>query len=49
MKTFTIAWTNCFMKQGTVKIEAESMEAAETQFDKDFGSDYSIIYTTITK
>ena len=49
MKTFTIAWTNCFMKQGTVKIDAKSKRAAEAQFAKDFGIDYAIVYVTIVK
>jgi hypothetical protein len=49
MKVFKITWQNCFMEEGTVKINATTQELAEEQFNKDFGSDYMIVFTKETK
>jgi hypothetical protein len=43
VKTFSVKWQNCFMQEGTAKIQAQSAADAEAIFDKEFGCDYMII------
>lgn len=43
MKTFSVKWQDCFMQEGTAKIQAQSAAEAQAIFDKKFGCDYMII------
>ena len=49
MKIFKITWQNCYMQEGSVKIKAETQALAEDQFNKDFGSNYMIVFTKEAK